>query len=88
LRALYTGAVGLLRAGSTPFHLANGLLDHVAYLQRAGNADGVAEPLIAEAADIAVRLGCLPLKRRADELGAATSEASVSAVAPTATALA
>ncbi|MDQ1614195.1 MAG: hypothetical protein QOJ60_134, partial [Actinomycetota bacterium] len=60
-------AIESLRAQSTPYHLAHGLLDHAEYLIGAGDeaAAGVA---VAEAREIGERLGCPPLLARADRL--------------------
>jgi tetratricopeptide (TPR) repeat protein len=68
--AAYTAAIKSLRAQSTPYHLAHGLLDYVEYLlvsddARAVGATGAAEAAIEEARDIAGRLRCQPLLDRA-----------------------
>jgi len=68
--AAFTAAIKSLRAQSTPYHLAHGLLDYVEYLLasdhvRAADATGAAEAAIEEARDIADRLRCQPLLGRA-----------------------
>jgi class 3 adenylate cyclase/tetratricopeptide (TPR) repeat protein len=68
--AAFTAAIKSLRAQSTPYHLAHGLLDYVEYLlvsddARAVGATGAAEAAIEEARDIAGRLRCQPLLDRA-----------------------
>jgi class 3 adenylate cyclase/predicted ATPase len=72
--ASFAAAVGALRALSTPYHLAHGLLDHAQYLIRTGDADGAAAAL-SEARDIAARLRCQPLLDRADGIALAKSAA-------------
>jgi class 3 adenylate cyclase/tetratricopeptide (TPR) repeat protein len=57
-----------LRAGSTPYHLAQGLLDHADHLQRHGSHTD-ANPLIEEARQIADRLGADAVRRRAESMG-------------------
>jgi hypothetical protein len=61
----FTAAIARLRERSTPYHLANGLLDHAEYLLASGDARAAAAA-IDEARDIAVRLRCQPLLDRAD----------------------
>jgi hypothetical protein len=57
--AFFTAAITSLRELGSPYHLAYGLLDHAQYLTGLGNTDA-AETAIAEARDIAARLGCQP----------------------------
>jgi class 3 adenylate cyclase/tetratricopeptide (TPR) repeat protein len=61
----FVAAIASLRERGTPYHLAQGLLDHTEYLARHGDADAAAQN-IAEARDIARRLRCQPLLDRAD----------------------
>jgi class 3 adenylate cyclase/tetratricopeptide (TPR) repeat protein len=63
----FTAAIISLRAQSTPYHLAHGLLDQAEYLLRAGDAEAAAAA-ITEARDIAGRLRCQPLLDRAAAL--------------------
>ncbi len=63
----FTAAIISLRAQSTPYHLAHGLLDHAEYLLRAGGAEA-ATAAVEEARDIACRLRCQPLLDRAAAL--------------------
>jgi class 3 adenylate cyclase/tetratricopeptide (TPR) repeat protein len=65
--ASFTAAIAGLRAQSTPYHLAHGLLDHAEYLLRTGDAEA-ATAAIEEARDIAGRLRCQPLLDRAAAL--------------------
>jgi hypothetical protein len=75
--AEFVVAVEALRLNSTPYQLANGLLDHAIFLTAAGES-AAAEQAIAEARSIAAGLGCRPLLDRADALTAATTaEAAV-----------
>jgi class 3 adenylate cyclase len=60
----FTAAIISLRAQSTPYHLAHGLLDQADYLQHAGDAEAAAAA-ITEAREIAGRLRCQPLLDRA-----------------------
>jgi class 3 adenylate cyclase/tetratricopeptide (TPR) repeat protein len=60
-------AVSGLRGVASPYHLAHGLLDHAAYLTRAGDTAGAAAAA-GEARDIAIRLRCPPLLQRAEAL--------------------
>src|SRR5690606_29314245 len=60
----YAKALDLLRADSTPYHLAHGLLDQADHMRRA--ADGRADELVAEARALGERLGCVPVIVRAD----------------------
>jgi hypothetical protein len=69
LRAAITG----LRELSTPYHLAQGLLDQAQYLTARGDTEA-AEQAIAEARGIAERLGCQPLLDRAAGIVAAPSQ--------------
>ena len=62
--ASFAAAVTSLREGSTPYHLAHGLLDHARHLSRTGDADAAAAAT-SEASDIASRLRCQPLLDRA-----------------------
>jgi class 3 adenylate cyclase/predicted ATPase len=73
--AAFTAAITGLRQHSTPYHLAHGLLDHAKHLLRLGD-DEAAEEAIAEARDIAGRLGCQPLLGRADTTQPATPRAT------------
>jgi hypothetical protein len=66
----FAAAIRGLRELSTPYHLAHGLLDHADYLARS-DSDGAAAA-IAEASDIAARLGCQPLLDRAASLAGAS----------------
>ena len=68
---MYETAITALRADSTPFHLAHGLLDHAEHLARGvGGAEsaGRAAALVAEADTLGERLGCQPLRSRASAL--------------------
>ncbi len=68
--ASLTGAIAGLRAMSTPYHLAHGLLDQAEHLL--GQHDsGAAAMAVDEARDIAGRLRCQPLL---DRIAALTSE--------------
>lgn len=68
--AMFTDAIAALRATSTPYHLAHGLLDHAALL--AMNGDGPSATLaVAEAREIAERLRCRPLSDRVGEVAVA-----------------
>ena len=58
--AAFTAAISGLREQSTPYHLAHGLLDHAEYLSSRDDTEAAAAA-IAEARDIAERLGCQPL---------------------------
>ncbi len=62
--AALSAAVSGLRELSTPYHLAHGLLDQAEYLSSGADTEA-AEQAIAEARDIAERLGCQPLQDRA-----------------------
>jgi hypothetical protein len=68
--ARFAAAVDALRALSTPYHLAHGLLDHAQHLRLLGDAGG-AGAAVSEARDIGHRLGCQPLLDRAAALTAA-----------------
>jgi hypothetical protein len=61
--AAFAGAIGALRVHGTPYHLADGLLDHAGYLTRLGDAEA-AETAISEARDIAGCLSGQPLPDR------------------------
>jgi class 3 adenylate cyclase/predicted ATPase len=74
-RAAFTAAIAGLRQHSTPYNLAHGLLDHAEHLLRLGDDEAV-EEAIAEARDIADRLGCQPLLDRADTTQPATPRAT------------
>jgi class 3 adenylate cyclase/tetratricopeptide (TPR) repeat protein len=66
----FSAAIGRLRELSTPYHLAHGLLDYAEFLQRQGDAEGVAAA-VEEARGIAEQLRCRPLLDRAADLTAA-----------------
>ncbi len=70
--AAFGAAISGMRALSTPYHLAHGLLDHAGYLIRAGDADAAAEA-VSEARDIALGLRCRPLLDRAQDIMPAKS---------------
>jgi tetratricopeptide (TPR) repeat protein len=61
--AALAAAVGSLRALSTPYHLAHGLLDHAQHLMRGGD-NAAAAAAIREARDLANQLRCGPLLDR------------------------
>jgi class 3 adenylate cyclase/tetratricopeptide (TPR) repeat protein len=61
---MFVQAIASLRAVSTPYHLAHGLLDHADYLAVAGDP-AAAGRAIDDAREIANRLRCLPLLDRA-----------------------
>ena len=63
----FAAAIESLRLMSTPYHLAQGLLDHAAFLAETGDGP-LAALAVAEAREIAERLGCLPVLARADAL--------------------
>jgi class 3 adenylate cyclase len=65
--ARFIAAVTSLREQSTPYHLAQGLLDHAQYLLSHGDAEAAAAA-IGEARDIAYHLRCQPLLDRAAAL--------------------
>jgi class 3 adenylate cyclase/tetratricopeptide (TPR) repeat protein len=65
--AAFTAAISRLREQSTPYHLAQGLLDHAQYLTRLHDPQA-AEAALGEARDIAGRLRCQPLLDRAANL--------------------
>ena len=65
--AAFAAAISSLRALSTPYHLALGLLDYAEQAMHVGNAD-VARTAVDEACDIAHRLRCQPLLDRAADL--------------------
>jgi hypothetical protein len=65
--ASFATAISGLRELSTPYHLANGLLDHAQHLTRLRDTRAAAAA-IGEAHDIAGRLRCQPLPDRAAEL--------------------
>jgi class 3 adenylate cyclase len=71
--AAFAAAIASLRERGTPYHLAQGLLDHAEYQARDGDADAATQA-IAEARDIARRLRCLPLLDRADTIEGASSQ--------------
>ena len=73
--AAFTAAITGLRQHSTPYHLAYGLIDQAEHLLRLGD-DEAAEAAIAEARDIADRLGCQHLFDRADTTQPATPRAT------------
>ena len=66
---------------STPYHLAQGLLDHAAFLAETGDGP-LAALAVAEAREIAERLGCLPVLARADALSTVEVDASSSSTYP------
>jgi tetratricopeptide (TPR) repeat protein len=70
--ACFAAAISSLRERGTPYHLAQGLLDHAEYLARDGDADGAALA-ITEARDVARHLRCPPLLDRADAVEATPS---------------
>jgi class 3 adenylate cyclase/predicted ATPase len=65
--AAFAAAISSLRALSTPYHLALGLLDYAEQAMHMGNADE-ARTAVDEACDIARRLRCQPLLDRAADL--------------------
>jgi class 3 adenylate cyclase len=65
--AAFAAAISSLRALSTPYHLALGLLEYAEQAMHVGNAD-VARTAVDEACDIAGRLRCQPLLDRAADL--------------------
>jgi class 3 adenylate cyclase/tetratricopeptide (TPR) repeat protein len=69
--SLATAIIGL-RALSTPYHLAHGLLDHAQYLVRLPDAEAAAAA-VGEACDIARSLRCQPLLDRAATITPARS---------------
>jgi class 3 adenylate cyclase len=71
--AALRAAITRLRELSTPYHLAHGLLDHAQYCTARGDTEA-AEQAIAEARDIAERLGCQPLLDRAAGIVATPSQ--------------
>jgi len=73
--AAWTAAIAGLRQHSTPYHLAHGLLDHAAYIATRGEG-ALAAAAIAEARDIAARLGCQPLLDRAASMTPAGTRVS------------
>jgi class 3 adenylate cyclase/predicted ATPase len=75
--AVFTAAIAGLRERSTPYHLAQGVLDHAEHLLRTGD-DEAAAAAIDEARGIAQRLGCQPLLDRADTTQPARTRAAAS----------
>jgi tetratricopeptide (TPR) repeat protein len=65
--AQFGDAIAALRLRSTPYHLAHGLLDFAEYLHATDRAPQ-AQPLVAEATEIAQRLGARPVLDRAGKL--------------------
>jgi hypothetical protein len=65
--AAFQAAIKSLRDGSTPYHLAHGLLDHAEFLLRTGDAEA-ATAAAEEARGVAGRLRCQPLLDRATAL--------------------
>jgi len=65
---LFVAAVGRLRELSTPYHLAQGLLDYAEYLRQHGDVGAAA--VVDEARQIGERLGCQPVLARAAEMAA------------------
>ena len=72
--AAFASAIGGLREQSTPYHLAQGLLDHAEHLTRLADADAAALA-IDEARDIARSLRCQPLLDRAADMTPAEARA-------------
>ena len=79
---MFVDAVASARRFGSPYHLAQGLLDQAEYVLSEVNKGGEASvdaasdgaaPLIAEARQIADRLGAVPLAARADRLSQTTS---------------
>jgi class 3 adenylate cyclase len=70
----FAAAIDGLRKQSTPYHLAQGLLDQAQYLRRAGEAEAAAAATD-EARAIARQLGCQPLLDRADAMEPAETRA-------------
>ena len=68
---LFAAAIAIMRAKSTPYPLAHGLVDYAEYLSSAGRSDEGAA-LIAEAREIAERLGARPLVVRTSALTTTT----------------
>ncbi len=66
--SLFEQAIEAYRKIPAPFHLAHALLDQAEFLTRTGQA-AAAEVVVAEAAQIAGRLGARPLAERAQALG-------------------
>jgi class 3 adenylate cyclase/tetratricopeptide (TPR) repeat protein len=64
--ASFAAAIASLRAHSTPYHLAHGLLDQARYLRAQGDAEAAALARD-EARDIGRRLRCSPLLDRAED---------------------
>ena len=69
--AQFADAVAMLREHSTPYHLAQGLLDGAEHLHHHDDTD-VAE-YINEALTVAEHLDCPPLTQRAERLRTTTS---------------
>src|SRR5205823_1474382 len=65
--ASFAAAIASLRELSSPYHLAQGLLDYAEHNTHLGNADA-AQTAVSEARDIARRLRCPPLLDRAADL--------------------
>jgi class 3 adenylate cyclase/tetratricopeptide (TPR) repeat protein len=65
--AAFASAITSLREQSTPYHLAQGLLDHAEHLTRLGD-DEAAALAIGEASDIAHSLRCQPVLDRAADV--------------------
>ena len=72
--ASFAAAITGLRELSTPYHLAQGLLDHAEFLTRLHDAQA-AEAAIGEARDIGRNLRCQPLLDRAADVASAKSPA-------------
>ena len=68
--ASFAAAISSLRAHSTPYHLAHGLLDHARHLMRLGDTESAALA-VSEASELARKLRCQPLLDRAAEMTAA-----------------
>jgi hypothetical protein len=68
--AAFAAAISGLRVVGTPYHLAQGLLDHAGYLARSGESEAAGRA-IGEARTIASGLGCQPILDRAASLAPA-----------------
>jgi hypothetical protein len=75
--AAFAPAITRVREHSTPYHLAQALLDHAEYLARHGDGDGAALA-IEEARTIGHRLRCQPLLDRAEAIEGAASQIRLS----------
>jgi class 3 adenylate cyclase/tetratricopeptide (TPR) repeat protein len=70
----FAASIGGLRAMSTPYHLAHGLLDHAEHLIHRGDTSAAALA-VSESREIAHRLRCRPLLVRAEHVMPATLRA-------------